>query len=316
MDAFKLVLLGGAATAALTLARPSVAEVPASPTPVQHLELAAAAPQGAAPDATPDAVQHVEIGHVAPTASDARFNLRTAGGSKVAARVRKGVSADAVQGADAPGLVQFRLHVEPDLELALQDLQEVPAPPAPPAPGSAPAAPAAPRVGVAPLPPAPPRPADGNFFYWHGTVNGPGWNGRLSPQERAELDRKMAAIGPAIDKALKDAHIEETVRKALAAQDAKTREQVARQLAQIGPRIQREIEGAQIGQRFAQLQPQFEAQMREQRRLAEERQAQAEERVAAQLEEQAKRARERAQRARDNLKDLQQAPQPAPAPKN
>jgi hypothetical protein len=43
MDALKLVLLGGAATAALTLARPSVAEVPA-PTPAQHLEIGGVAP--------------------------------------------------------------------------------------------------------------------------------------------------------------------------------------------------------------------------------------------------------------------------------
>jgi hypothetical protein len=91
---------------------------------------------------------------------------------------------------------------------------------------------------------------------------------------------------------------------------------VARELQEIGPRIQREIAGAQFSLRFAQLQPQNEAAIREMRRQAEERQAQAEDRVATQLEEQAKRARERAQRARENLKELQQAPQPTPAPKN
>ena len=114
-------------------------------------------------------------------------------------------------------------------------------------------------------------------------------------------------------KAIKDAHIDEAVQRALSAQDAKTREEVANQLQQIGPRIQQAIANAQIqalfGQRLAQLSPEQEAA----RKQAVERQAQAEERVATQLEEQAKLARERAQRDRQQLNA---APQPAPTPKN
>jgi hypothetical protein len=139
---------------------------------------------------------------------------------------------------------------------------------------------------------------------------------RLPPEQQAELDRKLAAIGPAIDKAIKDAHIDEAVQKALSAQDSKTREEVARQLQQVGPLVQQAIANAQIqelfGQRMAQLGPQFEAQ----RKQAQERAAQAEERVASQLEEQAKRARERAKRDRDQLNAAPQPAQPAQPPKN
>ncbi len=148
----------------------------------------------------------------------------------------------------------------------------------------------------------------------NGGLPPPGFiGGRMTPEQRAELDRKTAAIGPAIDKAIKDAHIDEAVQRALSAQDAKTREEVANQLQQIGPRIQQAIANAQIqelfGQRLAQLSPEAEAA----RKRAQERQAQAEERVATQLEEQAKLARERAQRDRQQLNA---APQPAPTPKN
>ena len=139
--------------------------------------------------------------------------------------------------------------------------------------------------------------------------------GRMTPEQRADLDRKLAAIGPAVDKAIKDAHIDETVQKALSAQDAKTREEVAKQLQQIGPLIQQAIANAHMqelfGQRMAQLGPQMEAA----RKQAQERAAQAEDRVATQLEEQAKRARERAQRDRQSA-TVPQPAQPAQPPKN
>jgi hypothetical protein len=197
-------------------------------------------------------------------------------------------------------------------------LQDVPDPAVPPAAGVAPLPPA---VGVAPLAPAAPgapvQPRTGGFDTFAFTL-GPDFRGnRLTPEQRAELNRKMAEIGPAIDKAIKDAHIEDTVRKALSAQDAKTREQVARQLEEIGPRIQREIANAQLGLRFAQLQPFDPQRARELQERADELRAQADERTATLLEEQAKRARERAQRTRDQLKDLQAQPaQPAQPPKN
>jgi len=304
MDAFKLVLLGGAATAALTLARPSVAEVPAPPAPVQQAELAPAAPATPAPSAASRPAERSAVAPAAkavrpaPVSSDQHTARYHDGVYQFTLRHDDRVGDDVVKGSQV-------------VEFALQD---VPAPPAPPAVGVAPVPPA---PGAAPLPPAAPFPLQPGQRRNFTLQLGPGWQAnRLTPEQRAELDRKMAAIGPAIDKAIKDAHIEDTVRKALSAQDEKTREQVARQLEEIGPRIQREIANAQLGLRFAQIQPQIEAQMREQRRQAEERQAQAEDRVASQLEEQAKRARERAQRARDQLKELQQAPQPAPAPRN
>lgn len=281
MDALKLVLLGGGATAALTLARPSVAEVPAPQQAALQAEPASPAPPAAVSE---DAVNSL-LGH-----------------DKVATR-HGDAEASAVPDSRARSVVRFAV-------------QDAPAPAAPPAPAAAPAPPA---VSVAPAPPpapAPPRRGDGSAPWtmtWIPNPNAPPpppeFQGRrLTPEERAELDRKLAAIGPAIDKAIKDAHIEETVRKALSAQDAQTREEVARQLAEIGPKIQRSIAGAQVQLRFAELAPQIEAA----RRQAQERAAEADERVAAQLEEQARRARERAQRAREQLN----APQPPPAPKN
>jgi len=232
--------------------------------------------------------------------------------------------------------------------------QAVPAPPGPQAPAAAAAPPATVIWGQVPYNPVTDDPASPGYIApgkpgaqhpvpaelakrlneraaganapwtlsWLPNPNGPalppGFRGeRLTPQQRAELDRKVAEIGPAIDKAIKDAHIEDTVRKALSAQDAKTREEVLRQLQDLGPRIQRQVAGAQFGFRIAELPPQIAETMREQMRQAEERQAQAEDQVAAQLEAQAKQARERAQRARDQLKQSEtSSPALDPAPKN
>ncbi|MGZ5986055.1 MAG: M56 family metallopeptidase [Caulobacteraceae bacterium] len=294
MDTLKLALLGGVATAALVLARPSVAEIPTPSEP----NLAATQPDEVRPAAP------AEAGRVPtrPPSLDARHHR------KPAIEPRPAGPED---GVDAGPNIQFAelsfrlVPAEARAELRA-DLQA--APPAPPADAAAPVPPAT------ALPPAPPQVGPNTFYF---RVNPRFRNGRaMTPEQRAELDRKMAEIGPAIDKALKDAHIEEKVQQALSAQDAKTREAVIKQLQELGPRIQRSIAGAQFQFRLAQLDPQMEANMREQRRQAQERQAQAEDRVAAQLEEQAKRARERAQRAREQLKELQSAPQPAPTPKN
>lgn len=80
----------------------------------------------------------------------------------------------------------------------------------------------------------------------------------MTPEQSAEL----AKIGPAVNKAIADAHIDETVQKALAAQDAKTREEVAKQLQQIGPLIQQAIANAhiqeQVQQRLSQLGPEIQ----------------------------------------------------------
>ena len=306
MDSLKFALVGGAALAALALARPSIAEVAPPAAPAQHVDLTPAAPQ--------------------------HLDLRALADAKPQAAAQGVAPARPAKPATAPSN-------EANLQIAEQDVPSPPAvaAPTPPAlpplpaptggapagwtvgfianpngPSAPPAAPAAPAPGATSATPFTlqwiPNPNPGGPRSQQRVIIG----GRMTPEQRAELDRKTAAIGPAIDKAIKDAHIEETVRKALSAQDANTREEVARQLKEIGPIIQRQIAGVEIQERFAQLQPQFE----EARRKAEERQAQAEDRVADQLEEQAKRARERAQRAREQLKQLPSTPQPAPTPKN
>jgi hypothetical protein len=145
----------------------------------------------------------------------------------------------------------------------------------------------------------------------NGSVNVDGrvYNFRgMTAEQRAELERKLAAIGPAVNKAIADAHIDETVQKALASQDPKIREAVAKQLADLGPRIERAVAAAhmqeQIQQRLAEI-PQVQEAMRKNRA----RRADAEDQAASRLEEQAKRARERAKRDRESL---DQEPPPAP----
>jgi beta-lactamase regulating signal transducer with metallopeptidase domain len=322
MDTFKLVLLGGAATAALTLARPSVAEVPAPPAPpAQTLEFAQAAP-----DST---TQHVELRQATP--AEARQKPTTM--QNVEPRQAPAGDANSVQFHNQ--VYQFTLRhgdeqanasgdgrAEPEVRLAQQDV------PAPPAVSAAPAPPAVsvqPVAPAAPAPPAPPRSGGAWTLGWMQNPNGQlpppvVFGGRMTPEQRADLDRKLAVIGPAIDKAIADAHIDETVQKALSAQDAKTREEVAKQLQQIGPRIQQAIANAHIQElvaaRMAEIQPQIEAAMaqaRENSRRGLDQAAQAEERNAQRLEEQAKRARERAQRDRERLNAQ---PQPAQPPKN
>jgi hypothetical protein len=342
MDAFKLVLLGGAATAALTLARPSVAEIPA-PTPAQHLEFGGAAPADAA---TAEGAQHLELSGVAPVPAAVKAGPPAAGGA-ISARVHdrvvqnvRGPGDEQASPAGATASVQYQGRVyqftlrSGDRQSADETIRlsqnDVPAPPAvsvapappavevqplPPSPPAPPAAAAPPRIAPFP-PPAPPAP---------GALPAPGFRRGpvMTPEQRSQLDRQLADIGPAIDKAIRDAHIEETVQRALSAQDAKTREEVAKQLQDLGPRIQRAVANAHIQelvqQRLAEIQPQIEAAMAQARlnqQQGAERQAQAEERAAQRLEEEAKRARERAQRARERSTATQPPPTPAPTPKN
>jgi len=115
--------------------------------------------------------------------------------------------------------------------------------PAPPAPAAvpAPAQPAdPPAAAAAPLPPAPPLASAGQpvpqtkiGIRLHdagiGSVQGPGDKETpLSPEQRSELNRRLAEISPKIEKALKDAHIAETVSKAL--KDADVEDTVAKAL--------------------------------------------------------------------------------------
>jgi beta-lactamase regulating signal transducer with metallopeptidase domain len=360
MDAFKLVLLGGAATAALTLARPSVAEVPAPPAPAQQVELGGAAPLRPAPEAGPQTVPL----NGAPLASSATGEPPGRPGEVKSVRhdgkvYQFTLAHDGKE--SSGGAVQLAQQAvpAPPATATPSAITSQPIPPLPPSAAAPPAPPAPPLIPggpgalvpynpvtddpaspgyIAPGQPGAQHPVPANLakllnqrkdpgaawtLQWLPSApNGPPGSarfniigGRLTPEQRADLDRKLAAIGPAIDKAIKDAHIDETVQRALSAQDAKTREEVARRLQEIGPRIQREVANAQLGLRFAQLQPFDQKQIQEMQQRAQEMQAQAEERAATQLEEQAKRARERAQRARDRAKELQQTPQPAPAPK-
>jgi beta-lactamase regulating signal transducer with metallopeptidase domain len=163
---------------------------------------------------------------------------------------------------------------------------------------------APPAAGLPPLPPGPP-----------GVVT---FRGRLmTPEQQADLDRKLADIGPTINKAIADAHIDETVQKALKDQDPKTREMVAKQLADLGPRIQRIIANAHIqelvAQRMAEIQPQIDAAQaqRAQERAArgEELAKRAQERAATQAKRAEERAKARAQRQKDDEA-------PAQPPKN
>ena len=355
MDTCKLILLGGAATAALTLARPSVAEVPAPSAPAaQQVELSGAVPFDSE---TAKSAQHLELGGVGPLPSGAKAAAPAQSGDPKSMQPHGQVyqftlrhGADQAS-ADRGGVTEFRLARQdgaaPAAAASAPAIASTPLPPLPPgpagattvfgvvAPGQVPynpvtddpaspgyIAPGQPGAGH-PVPPGLAKQLNGRqtpgapwTLSWLPNPNGQSATfigGRMTPEQRAELDRQTAAIGPAIDKAIKDAHIDETVQKALSAQDAKTREEVAKQLQQIGPLVQQAIAMAQIqemvGQRMAQLGPQMEAA----RKQAQERAAQAEDRVAAQLEEQAKRARERAQRAREQLNT---APQPAQPPKN
>ncbi|HEY4029409.1 MAG TPA: M56 family metallopeptidase [Caulobacteraceae bacterium] len=260
MDTFKLLLLGGVATAALTLARPSVAEIPAPPAPPKA---------GPATPATP----------VAPAASPI-----SASAPGHAARGAQGPADPAV----AAGASQ--------VAFAEQDVPAVPAPPvveAQPAP---------------PVPPAPPTPRSLGVRDDHA----------MTPEQKAELDRQLAQIGPTVDKAIADAHIQETVQRALAAQDAKTREQVARQLADLGPRIQKAIADAHIhelvAQRIAEIQPQIDAavaQARDAGQRAAEQSARAEQ-LAQRTQERAARAAERARQAAERARDRDEADKAPP----
>lgn len=351
MDTFKLVLLGGAATAAFALARPSVAEVPApasnpapqaqnvqlTPAPQPQLELSAA-PQAKAAPVHDQLAQNTQD----KPASGPTFIPRTPASVPYDAKTDDPAS----PGYIAPGQPGAQHPVPERLAKLLNarkaaggvpgtnqpwNLTWIPADGAPPAPvatgaqpfqltwvpnpnGPQPAAP--PVVGAVPLRPLPPAPGAVTIVgdstgAGAVSVNGAVYNFRgITAEQRAELDRKLAAIGPAINKAITDAHVDEAVQKALASQDPKIREAVAKQLADLGPRIQSAVTAAHMQedmqQRLAEI-PQYQEAMKKIRA----RQADAEDQAAARLEEQAKRARERAKRDRESLT----APQPAP-PKN
>jgi beta-lactamase regulating signal transducer with metallopeptidase domain len=129
-----------------------------------------------------------------------------------------------------------------------------------------------------PLPPLPGAPGAV-------TIQGP----PMTLEQRAELNRKLAEIGPTINKAIAEAHIDQTVQKALKDQDPKTREMVAKQMAELGPTIQKAIADAHISElvakQMAEAQPRIDAAIAkaqaaaEQGRLAAEKGREAAERA-------------------------------------
>jgi beta-lactamase regulating signal transducer with metallopeptidase domain len=208
MDTFKLALVGGAALAALALARPSVAEITEPPS----------APAG----------QEAQKPFVAPPASVAAA-AKAAPGTTIQVPYNPVTDDPASPGyipAGKPGAshpvsaeLAKRLNARRDPS-APWDLKWIPNPngSVPPAPGAAPAPalPAAPPAAA--VAPAASRTKisirlqDAGV----GARQGPGGQETaLSPDQRAELNRRVAEIDPKLQKALKDARIEEAVSKAI-----------------------------------------------------------------------------------------------------
>jgi beta-lactamase regulating signal transducer with metallopeptidase domain len=154
------------------------------------------------------------------------------------------------------------------------------APPAPPGPAIAVKPLAAPAAPAAPAPPAPFRSRDHQI-----DINGDrtvvdGQVRRLTPEEKAALDRELAEIGPTVNKAIADAHIQERVAKQVAAENARTQAEVARQMAEIGPTIQKAMADAkvseQVAKRMAEIQPRIDAALAKAQAAAEKGRAAAE----------------------------------------
>ena len=139
-----------------------------------------------------------------------------------------------------PSLAETVLTLAPD--------RLTPAVAAPPPPLPAPAAPTL----AAPAPPPAPKAPRRTVVVDGGKVAAEVPAQALSPEDKADLDRQLAEIGPTVKKALADAHIQETVAREIAAQQERTHAEVARQLAEIGPKIQKAMADARIEERVAQ----------------------------------------------------------------
>ncbi len=260
MDTFKLALMGGAALAALALARPSVAETPAPAAGPTFTATPAGPILTPAPAAQP--AQHVEM--------------------------RPMVVAQAAPKPAKP-----------------QDIQVSPAPPVPAAAPAAPAAPAA-SAGVSMVFPdgdhAKPR---ANVFYRDFGDQ----DGKLTPEQRAELNRQLAMIGPTIRKALADAHVGETVARAL--KNAHIDETVAQALKEAQPRIDKAIADAHVqelvNQRLADIQPQIDAALARSREVGDQAHTRALERAQERLAEAQQRVQERAKRAEERAREREEA---------
>jgi hypothetical protein len=118
-------------------------------------------------------------------------------------------------------------------------------------------------VAAAPAPPAPATPKAPRRNVHRSATTAATQAQPLSPGDQAELDRKLAEIGPTISRAIADAHIEETVQHAVAAHNAEVQARVAAQLAEIGPRIQKALADAhideQVARSLAEAQPKIDA---------------------------------------------------------
>lgn len=184
--------------------------------------------------------------------------------------------------------------VRPSIAQTAPTIDARPLPPVAAVPATPPVAPIAP-VAPAAKPAAPAAPharfktsehqidINGNRTVVDGQVR------QLTPEEKAEIDRELAQIGPTVDKAIADAHIQERVAKQVAAQNARVQAEVARQMAEIGPKIQKAMADAriseQVAKRMAEIQPRIDAAMARAQAAAEKGR------------EAAERAREQADRA-------------------
>lgn len=212
MDTFKLALVGGAAIAALTLARPSVAEItePPSATAAQQGQRPFVAPPASvatAAKAAPGTTIHVPYNPVTDDPASPGYIPAGKPGAKH----------------PVPAALAKQLNSRRDPS-APWDLKWMPNPNglAAPATGAAPAQPLAPPAAAAPPQASAADPAPKTKISIRlqdagvGAVQGSGGQETaLSPQQRAELDRRVAEIDPKLQKALKDAHIMEAVSKAI-----------------------------------------------------------------------------------------------------
>jgi hypothetical protein len=158
--------------------------------------------------------------------------------------------------------------VRPSIAQSAPTIDAKPLPPVAAVPATPPIAPIAPVAPAAkPAPPAAPH-ARFKTSEHQIDINGDrtvvdGQVRRLTPEEKAEIDRELAQIGPTVHKALADAHISELVAKQMAAQNAQTQAEIARQMAELGPRIQKAIADAHINEvvakKMAEVQPRIDA---------------------------------------------------------
>ena len=285
MDIFKLALVGGVAAAGLTLARPSVAEVPAAPSaadPQTQQAAPAAPPANAAPSAPAGATIRYRVhDQVAPNIQGSGDKRTTDQAIQLAQQdVPAPPAAAAAPAAATPpaplaprpgwGAPVWIPGPAPGSAAGMPgpmvvEAQQVPYNPVtddPASPGYiAPGQPGAQHpvpAGLAKLLNARAAPNAPWTLSWLPNSNGalpPGARASagagMTPEQQAELNRKLAEIGPKISKALADAHISEQVAKSLAAAAPHVDAALEKQLAEINVAVQKALADARISEQLA-----------------------------------------------------------------